>query len=142
MKDKIRRICPKCKQPMNPGSERAPKRKDAKQCKECRRKQQNEASKKIKYKKRKWEALENSRKRAEKTGAEKEIENDLLNTLDVCIEDSKYPTKEEFKFLKDQLIYDFEKKDLPKNIQDDYLKELRETKFKFIFDKIKHSTSS
>lgn len=130
------RICIKCGRKMLPGKDFTPKRSDAKQCKDCKRKQIDESSHKIKKIKRGFEKLRTSRERARRTGAEKQIEDDILQTLEVCLGESKYPSKEEFKFLKDQIIYEFEKEDLPKNVQDDFFTKLRKTKFKNIFDEI------
>jgi len=118
-----------------------PKRKDAKQCVDCKRKQQDESSYKIKKEKRKMAALQKSFEKAKKTGAKEKIEEFLISTLESCLEDSKYPTEEEFKFLADQILYEFEISDLPKRIQDKYLQELRETKFRSIFDKINSSSN-
>lgn len=131
--DNQRKRCPFCEKPMDT------KRKDAQQCRNCRRKQQKTSSKEINVRKRKFLSLQKSKTRAEKTGADKEIEDDLLNNLEVCLEESNYPTKEDFKFLMDQIIYDFEARDLPENIQDEHFTKLRETKFKNIFNRIKEN---
>ena len=117
------------------------KRSDADQCRKCRRKQQDIASYDIKKSNRKIISKVKAFDNAKDKGADKDIENELLMTLEACIEDGDNPTKEELRFLKEQIIYDFEKESLPKNAQDDYLKKLRETDFKFIFDKIKRSSS-
>jgi len=133
--DKTKVKCPKC------GKHMDAKRSNADQCRKCRRKQQDRISYEIKKPKRKILSRIKAFDNAKIKGADKDIENDLLMTLEACIEDRDNPTKEEFRFLVDQIIYDFEREYLPKNVQDDYLKKLRETDFKFIFDKIRKSSS-
>ena len=58
------------------------------------------------------------------------------------LEDSHNISKEDYEALADQIVYDFELDDLPKNIQDDNLKKLRENDFKHFFDIVKKSVQS
>jgi hypothetical protein len=135
------RKCIKCKRIMGPGKEWTPKRKDAKQCIKCRRKQQDKSSHKIKKRKRAIEARKKLEKKVEGSGIKEKLESDWENNLLVCIKDRKNPTKEEFDFLKNQIVYDFEIKNLPKEIQDEHFKKLRETKFKNIFKEFDSDSS-
>ena len=91
---------------------------------------------------REYKSFIKSLEKAKKTGAKKSIEDNLLMTLEACLEDSKNISREDYSFLKDQILYEFEIKDLPKEIQDDRFRELRETDFKHIFDIVKSLTSS
>jgi len=120
--------CPKC------GGYMDTKRSDAKQCRKCRRKQGDIASHKNKKKNRLNKTLESNLEKAKSIGVQEEIEKNLLNTLEKCLEDSKKMPKKDFESLKEHTCYDFEVEDLLKNTQDDKLRELRETKFKSLFD--------
>jgi len=129
--------CPKCGGPM-----KNVKRKNAGQCWKCKRKQQNESSYEIKKRKRGIESLERSREKAIKTGADEQIEAQILSKLEDCIKDLKNPTKEDMEFLKGEIIYDFEKETLPERVRDKELTKLRDTRFKDIFKDINSLSSS
>jgi DNA-directed RNA polymerase subunit M/transcription elongation factor TFIIS len=127
--------CPKCGKLMDT------KRSDAEQCRSCRRAQQDKKSHEIKKRKRGLKAFSDIETKVEESGIKELIEKDILLDLEKSLEDANNVSKEDFDFLKNEIVYGFEKRDLPK-VQDERLRRLREGEFKDIFDKVKQLTSS